>query len=161
FAPTGWATCDGQLLPIAQNNALFSLLGTFYGGDGRTTFALPGLNGRTPIHQGSGAGLSPRLMGGEFGLEVTELTGLNMPAHSHTGSIVSSTVEGDRTDPTGAFLARPEEPVQPYSGIGGGSLNNASLQIDAYGGGLPVGNMQPSLVLNFVIALVGIYPSRD
>ena len=161
FPPRSWATCDGQLLPITQNDALFSLLGTIYGGDGRTTFALPDLRGRFPMHTGSGPGLSSRPIGQKSGSEVHTLSVANMPSHSHGGTIVTSTDEGDRTDPSGAFLARPEEPVQPYAGTTGGTMAANSIQTYTAGNGTQVSHMPPYLVLNFVIALVGIYPSRN
>ena len=161
FAPRGWAFCDGQLLPISQNTALFSLIGTFYGGDGRTTFALPDLRGRFPMHEGQGAGLSSRVQGARSGVETNYLTVGNMPSHTHGGTVVTSTQEGDRNDPAGAYMARPEDPLQPYGGSTGGTMAAGSVQIDPAGSGQPVDNMSPFLVLRFVIALQGIFPSRN
>jgi len=161
FPPRGWATCDGQLLPINQYQALFSLMGTYYGGDGRTTFGLPDLRGRFPMHTGTGPGLSSRNIGSRTGTEYNTLTTNQLPSHNHGGTVVTSTDEGDRTDPAGAYLARPEEPVQPYAGTTGGSMAAGSIQIDSAGGGQQVSNMPPLLVLNFVIALVGLFPSRN
>jgi len=161
FAPSGWATCDGQLLPISQNNALFSLFGTFYGGDGRTTFGLPELRGRFPMHQGSGPGLSSRNIGAKAGAQNHSLSVANMPAHNHSGHVVASDAEGDRTDPAGAFMARPEEPVQPYAGGSGSSMAAGSIATDNAGFGTSVDHMPPFCVLNFVVALVGLYPSRS
>ena len=161
FAPRGWAECDGQLLPIAQNTALFSLFGTQYGGDGRTTFGLPELRGRFPMHNGSGPGLTSRNIGLKSGNENSNLTPGNLASHSHTGRVVTAATEGDRTDPTDAFMARPEEPVQPYAGASGGTMANGSIQVDNAGSGTSFTNMPPFQVLNFVVALVGIFPSRN
>jgi len=161
FAPIGWAQCDGQLLAIAQNNALFSLFGTFYGGDGRTTFGLPELRGRFPMHYGQGPGLSHRSIGYKGGAETHTLSTGEMPAHGHGGAVVTSTAEGDRTSPSGAYPARPEEPVQPYAGTAGDSMAAGSVQIDNAGGGAAFDKMNPFQVLNFVVALQGIYPSRS
>lgn len=160
FAPRNWANCDGQLLPVSQNDALFSLLGTTYGGDGRTTFALPDLRGRLPMHVGQGPGLSSRNLGQRSGAETRTLTTANMPSHSHQGAVVASGNEGDRSDPAGAFPARAEEPLQPYAGTTGATMAANSVQVDPTGSGTPFDNMQPFLVLRFVIALAGIYPSR-
>jgi len=129
FAPNGWAKCDGALMSIAQNNALFSLFGTYYGGDGRTTFGLPELRGRFPMHQGSGPGLTPRAMGQKAGTETHTLSTNHLASHSHTGHVVSGTTEGDRTDPSGAYMARPEEPVQPYAGASGDQMASDSVSI--------------------------------
>ncbi|MBC8424806.1 phage tail protein [bacterium] len=160
FAPNGWAQCDGQLLSIAQNSALFSLFGTYYGGDGRTTFGLPELRGRFPMHYGNGPGLTNRNLGQGGGAESETLSISEMPSHSHGGAVVTSTDEGDRTSPSGAYPARPEEPVQPYAGTAGDAMAAGSVQIDASGSGVPFDKMPPFEVLNFVVALVGIYPSR-
>lgn len=160
FAPQGWADCDGQLLPISQHNALFSLLGTYYGGDGRTTFGVPDLRGRFPMHVGSGPGLSSRNQGQKFGSENHTLISHQIPGHSHTGTIYSSTDEGDRSDPTGAYPARPEEPLQPYAGTAGGNMASGGVQVSSSGSGQPVDHMPPFQVLRFVIATAGVYPSR-
>ena len=161
FPPRGWATCDGQLLPIAQNSALFSLFGTYYGGNGTTTFALPELRGRVPMHQGTGPGLSPRQIGQKIGTETNTLNANQLASHTHGGKVVSSAVEGDRADPSGAYLARAEDPMQPYAGSSGSTMAAGSVQIDPAGANQPVNNIQPCQVLNFVVALVGIYPSRN
>lgn len=160
FAPVGWANCDGQLLPISQHNALFSLLGTYYGGDGRTTMGLPDLRGRFPMSTGSGPGLTPRSMGQKSGTETHILADNQMPIHNHTGTIVSSAAEGDRSDPAGAYLARAEEPLQPYAGTTGSVMASGSVSVGNAGAGLAVNHMPPFQVVRFIIALVGIYPSR-
>jgi len=161
FAPRNWAMCDGQLLPISQNSALFSLLGTFYGGDGRTTFGLPDLRGRFPMHQGLGPGLSQRNLGQVGGDEDRTLTETNLPSHSHTGHVVCSAEEGDRENPDGAFPAVAESPNQPYGGSGGVAMAGGSVAVDPAGSGQALDVMNPFLVLTFVIALSGIYPSRN
>ena len=161
FPPRSWADCDGQLLPINQNQTLFSLLATFYGGDGRTTFGLPDLRGRFPMHVGSGPGLTPRSHGQKSGTETNTLNTTQMPSHNHTGTVLSSTAEGDRTDPEGAYPARPEEPLQPYAGTTGGTMAAGGVQIGSVGGGQAVNNMPPFQVVRFVIALAGLYPSRN
>ncbi len=161
FPPRNWADCNGQLLPIAQNTALFSLLGTTYGGDGRTTFALPDLRGRLPMHLGQGAGLSNRNQGQRSGAENHALSVANMPSHSHQGTVVTSNDEGDRSDPSGAFPARAEEPLQPYAGTTGATMGANSVQTYDTGSGTAFEDMPPFLVLRFVIALAGIFPSRN
>ncbi len=161
FPPRGWTRCDGQLLSIAQNIALFSLLGTTYGGDGEVTFGLPELRGRFPMHYGNGPGLSSRNLGQKSGTETNTLTVNQLSPHSHSGTVVSSTAEGDRTDPSGAYPARPEEPVQPYAGTTGGTMAAGSVQIGNAGGGQGVNNMPPYQAVNFVIALVGLFPSQN
>lgn len=161
FPPRSWATCDGQLLAISQNQALFSLLGTIYGGDGRTTFALPDMRGRSPMHAGTGPGLTPRSMGEGGGAETTTLAEANLPAHTHGGRVVCSRNEGDREDPDGAFPAVTEAPNQPYHGDGGVTMADGSVEVDPTGSGSPFNTLHPYRVVNFVIALVGIYPSRN
>jgi len=159
FAPRGWAKCDGQLLDISQHNALFSLFGTYYGGDGRTTMGLPDLRGRFPMHNGSGPGLTSRNIGTKSGNEDHNLNINQLAPHSHTGTVVSSTSEGDRTDPAGAFPARPEEPVQPYAGSSGGTMAPGSVQTTNTGNGVAIDHMPPFQALNFIVALVGLFPS--
>lgn len=157
FAPRGWAFCDGQLLAVSQNDALFSLLGTIYGGDGRTTFGLPDMRGRVPIHQGSGPGLTPRGMGSEFGQERVTLTANQ--SHSHKHDVLASSSPGSQGDPENAFAAaspnvrlyRPTAPVAPMSGSAVGASAGQSQ---------PHANVMPFLCIHFIIALFGIYPSR-
>jgi len=162
FAPRGWAKCDGQLLPINQNTALFSLLGTIYGGDGRTTFGLPDLRGRAPIHSGQGPGLTDRRQGETSGTENVTLTTNQLPAHSHTATttIVGNSGSVTHDDPTGNTLARAEiyTDAKPDSKLNGSA---ASTTISNTGGSQAHNNMPPYLVLNFVIALAGIFPPRS
>ena len=159
FAPRGWALCDGQLLAIAQNTALFSLLGTTYGGDGRTTFGLPDLRGRIAMHQGSGPGLSSRRIGDKFGQESVVLTANQMPAHAHAAQ--ASSGSGNANSPIGRVWSK-DAGVQSatYSGNAPDGVMAANAIANA-GGGQPHDNMPPVLVVNFVIALVGLFPSRS
>jgi len=161
FTPRGWAACDGQMLPISQNTALFSLFGTQYGGDGRTSFGLPELRGRVPMHVGSGPGLTPRPIGQRTGSETNTISTNQMPSHTHSGGLMASADEGDRADPSAAFPARAEDPVRPYAGTGTASMAGGAVQIGNAGGGSAVNNLQPFTVLNFVVALTGIFPSRN
>ncbi|MFT4576855.1 MAG: microcystin-dependent protein [Polaribacter sp.] len=186
FAPRGWAFCDGQLLAISQNTALFSLLGTTYGGDGRTTFALPDLRGRVAVHPGNGPGLTPRKLGQRSGVETETLTLLQMPIHTH---ITSNTPSTDQHVSLSSTLAVNEIPqpndvpaVANYpapSGLGETKVKSfgpatasntvngqtisgsAGLTVHDNGGNQPHNNMQPWLGLNYIIALQGIYPSRS
>ena len=162
FAQRNWAMCDGQLLDIAQFTALFAVLGTTYGGDGRTTFGLPDLRGRAPMHPGTGPGLTPRILGARGGTETATLTNPNqIPNHGHTMQVVGA--QGDQTSPVGHSLA------QSRSGRGGFGLyddddNKGAMASDALsqtGEGQPHENMQPFIVVNFQIALIGIFPSRS
>jgi len=159
FAPSGYAQCDGQLLAIAQNNALFSLVGTIYGGDGRTTFGLPDLRGRVPMHVGQGPGLTNRPIGQKSGTETNTLNSLNLPTHFHVVSPPASASEGQRVEPGGNYLAAGEEPTKPYAPTSDDNL--ASFNTSSSGSGTAVNNMQPYQVITFIIALVGIYPSRS
>lgn len=158
FAPVGWALCNGQLLPIAQNTALFALLGTYYGGDGKTNFALPNLQGRVPLHQGTGVGATSYSMGQPGGSLETALTKDQMPPHNHLVRAYggSATV----TNPAGAVLAQASAPNYAPAGstslvsLGHGTLTDT-------GEGQAVSLLQPFLVLNFCIALTGIFPPRE
>jgi len=156
FAPRGWAFCDGQLLPIAQNSALFSLLGTIYGGDGRTTFALPDLRGRVPLGVGNGPGLSSHRIGERGGAETTQLTVNDLPAHTHTLNLATA-AEGDSNDPAGRLLAQTD--ARSYSDQGPAVASGGTTA--GTGGNRAVNNMQPHLSLHFIIALQGIFPSRS
>jgi microcystin-dependent protein len=150
FAPRGWALCNGQLLPVRQYTALFSLLGTTYGGDGQNTFALPNLQGRIPLHAGGQYG--PGQQGGEAGHTLT--TG-EMPAHTH--SVQGTAATGTLSTPTGALLAGS---VQAAYGSKLDTEMNP-LAVSSVGGSQPHPNMPPFLVVNFIICLSGIYPSRN
>jgi microcystin-dependent protein len=161
FAPKYWALCNGQLLPINQNQALYSLLGNYYGGDGKTTYALPDLRGRTPIHRGGSSGANPGYVIGQAGGEqVHTVTGNEMPRHSH--SVMVSLGGGDTANPSGKLLATTVENFPAYASAS--SANAIELNpksVANAGGGQPHQNMQPFLTLSFCIALRGIYPTRD
>lgn len=158
FAPKGWATCDGQLLSIAQNSALFSILGTTFGGDGRTTFALPDLRGRVPLHPGSGPGLSVYQLGQHLGVESVTLALPQMPAHNHTATPSCSDGTPTSPSPVGAVMANPD-PTQLYASSGTDAM--APITSTTAGGNQPHENRQPLLAINFIIALEGIFPSRN
>ncbi|MCP5108608.1 MAG: phage tail protein [bacterium] len=184
FAPRGWAYCDGQLLAISSNSALFSILGTTFGGDGRTTFALPDLRGRVPIHPGSGPGLSSRRLGEKNGTESNKMTVTQMPSHNHsatvgnidvgniTATLRCNTAESDTQDPTGNALANanrntyinaaPDQDMHADS-IQLTTSGNAtgSVTVQNTGGSQSMNNMQPWLGIHFIIALVGLFPSRS
>lgn len=164
FAPTGWAFCDGQLLPLSQNTALFSLLGTTYGGNGKSTFALPNLQGSAAMHAGQGPGLSPRFLGEQSGSQTVTLLESEMPVHSHTLSVTTSV--GTTNASTSNQLAR---------GMSGNIQSSSQARLystaapqtamhpqamTVTGGSLPHNNMMPYCTLNFCIALQGIFPPR-
>lgn len=162
FAPRGWAFCDGQLLSISQNTALFSLLGTTYGGDGRTTFALPDLRGRVPIHAGNGPGLSPRQLGQKGGVENVTLNINQIPSHNHAATIVlpaDSTV-GTSDKPQGMYPARNAAAIPQYGDSLNAALAGGSVTISNSGGNQAHENMQPFTTVHYIIALQGIFPSR-
>ena len=166
FAPRGWAFCEGQLLPISQNTALFSLLGTTYGGDGRTTFALPDLRGRLAIHAGTGPGLSNRRLGDKFGAETVQLTVTQLPSHSHiatsaTTEIAVSTDAGDESTANGNFIANHPNAFNTNATVGAILANSSSNATSSTGGSQSHNNVQPSLAINYIIALQGTYPSRN
>ena len=157
FAPKGWALCNGQLMPISQNTAVFSLLGTTYGGDGRSNFALPNLQGSTPIGAGSGAGLSLIELGQTGGEANVTLLSTEMPSHSHGANCNSGM--GDQYAPAGFYWATDAGGNNEY-----GSPANSVMAPNAVataGGSQPHNNLQPYLVLNFIIALQGVFPSRS
>jgi microcystin-dependent protein len=162
FAPKGWAQCNGQLLPISQNTALFSLLGTFYGGDGKSTFGLPNLEGSVPIEQGQGAGLSDRFLGETGGEPSVTLLVSEMPAHNHT-AFASTNVASPTSSPAGnVWGALPGRPTPPsiYAGVNPNTqMNPLALQIA--GSSLPHNNMSPYLCVNFCIAMQGVFPPRQ
>lgn len=157
FAPKDWAFCQGQLLSISQNTALFSILGTTYGGDGRVTFALPNLSGRVPVGVGQGAGLTNRQLGEMSGTETVTLTTAQMPAHSHTVNAV--TADGNQNLPTNSFPANTKTLDKEYSTVAPNTTMNPTM-IGVSGGSQPFGVMQPSLGMNYIICVNGIYPSR-
>ena len=158
FAPRGFALCDGSLIPIRQNTALFSLLGTTYGGDGRNTFGLPDLRGRVPIHHGNsqGPGLSPYALGQQTGSENATLTTAQMPAHTH--SAAASTVEaGTQSSPENAYLASNASGQPQYAATSADTM----LPTSSTGSNQPHSEMQPFLTIGFYIAIYGVYPSRS
>jgi microcystin-dependent protein len=158
FAPRGWSFCDGQLLAVSQNDALFSLLGTIYGGDGRTTFGLPDLRGRVPIHHGQGPGLSDRRLGSKSGAESVTLTRNLLPSHSH--QMRGSTDAASETRPAGNVPGS-DLAVDAYFENPPGADSLAAGAIADSGGGQSHTNLQPYLCVHFIIALFGIYPSRS
>ena len=157
FAPVGWALCDGQLLAINQNQALFSILGTTYGGDGTTNFALPDLRGRVPIGFGQGTGLSNYIQGAIAGEESHALTTPEMPQHTHTAN--ADTGNGTSDSPSNNVPAVNNEGIQHYGTTVNGTMN--SNAIGTAGGNQPHNNLQPYLVLNYIIAVLGVFPSRS
>ena len=157
FAPTGWALCNGQLLPISQNTALFSLLGTTYGGDGKSTFALPNLQGSFTIGQGQGPGLSLHDLGETGGSDTVTLLTNQMPAHSHS---LMATSSASTTDPTGAALAPTANGSAAYR-LPGTTTAMAANAVSTSGGAQPHNNLPPYLTLNFCIAMQGIFPARS
>ncbi|MEM6801938.1 MAG: tail fiber protein [Bacteroidota bacterium] len=169
FPPRGWAFCDGQLLAISSNTALFSLIGTAYGGDGRTSFALPDLRGRAPIHAGQGPGLTRRSWGQRMGGEFNVLSVTQLPPHNHTGS-ANGTISmqaknggGDESNPGGGYPATASTDLYaetPNTTMGPNEFS-ATVQTNNTGGGQSINNMQPSLVVHYCIALEGIFPSRS
>ncbi len=157
FAPRGWAYCDGQLLAVSQNDALFSLLGTIYGGDGRTTFALPEMRGRIPLHKGQGPGFSNRALGSKSGNIQETLTTNQMPSHTHDWKVNTAAATGSA--PQGKVLAD-TTPVRIYRPVAQDN-NMATTVIANTGGSQPHQNRMPTLCIHFIIALFGIYPSRQ
>lgn len=160
FAPRSWAFCDGQLLPISQNTALFSLIGTTYGGDGRTTCALPNLQGRAPMHPGHGPGLSPRVLGQAVGVTDVTLTEAQMPSHTH--SLTAAPNPALVREPTSEVtLARSRGATAYQSDATTNLTDMAAGALPAAGGSHAHNNLQPMLGINFIIALQGLFPSRN
>jgi microcystin-dependent protein len=157
FAPKGWAFCNGQLLPISQNTALFSLLGTTYGGDGKSTFALPDLQGSAPMHPGQGPGLSLHDLGESSGSETVTLLESEIPSHSH--ALMASNQLGDTATATNSYLARTTFNMYQQT-TNSNFASTAPQALTPAGGGLPHNNMMPYLTLNFCIALQGVFPPR-
>jgi microcystin-dependent protein len=164
FAPRNWAFCSGQILPISQNTALFSLLGNTYGGDGKTNFALPNLNGQAVVGVGQGPGLASYIPGAVAGTENVTLLTAEMPLHVHTlgGSFLTQADEGSSTDPTGKFLAATAE-SQYNENIGTGTMGASMIKGTAgpAGGNQAHSNMMPSLGINYIICTSGIFPPRS
>ena len=161
FAPVGWATCDGQLLPISQNTALFSLLGTYYGGDGKTTFALPNLQGRVPVHQGQGPGLADYALGQEGGTPTVTLLQSEMPAHSHGLSASGGAADEEGLkNPANAAPGAVQATAALYGPLSSNIGAMAPEALAVAGGAAPHNNVQPSLTLTFCIAMQGVYPPR-
>ncbi len=157
FAPQGWAPCNGQLLPINQNQALFSLLGTTYGGDGTTTFALPDMQSRVPVGQGQAPGLSSYVEGQAGGAETVTLAATQIPGHTHP--VKASSSAADSSQPEGRALARSASHIYTAK-PDASTVMNADMLGDA-GGSQPHENIQPYLAVNFCIALAGIFPARN
>lgn len=157
FAPAGWALCQGQTMPISQNAALFTLIGTTYGGDGVNTFALPDLRSRVPVHQGQSPGTSNYMQGEVTGVETVTLVGNQIPTHTHVPPACNSG-NGASSNPSGNFWAAAATML--YSSAAADSTMNAGALASA-GGNQPHDNMLPFLVVNFIIALFGIFPSRN
>jgi microcystin-dependent protein len=157
FAPAGWAFCQGQLMPISENETLFNLIGTTYGGDGQETFALPDLQGRVPIHAGQGPGISQTYQLGEKGgVEQVTLTTQQIPIHNH--AFIASLANANSNSPTNQVIAQSTQRAAYYEA--NTTTNLAPTSIDASGGSQPHENMAPFLVLSFIISLFGIFPSQ-
>ncbi|HUR83325.1 MAG TPA: tail fiber protein [Thermoanaerobaculia bacterium] len=150
FPPAGWALCDGQLLPISENDVLFTIIGTTYGGDGQETFALPNLQGRVAMHQGNGG-----IIGETAGVESVTLTVQQIPAHTHP--LLGSATNGNTTSPNNALLAN-STVITPYA-VETPAAQMAANAISPVGGSQPHDNMQPYLVINYIISLYGVYPN--
>ena len=187
FAPANWALCNGQILAISEYTALFSIIGTTYGGNGRTTFGLPDLRGRVPMGSGVGIGLSPRVTGQRYGSENVNLSVAQMPAHSHSAETIisgssgaaklnASSAEGTTNVPTGKYLAMPPnfglESVNMYGSRADIEMASDSIEIDVSGlsgettvnqagGNSAHDNIQPSLAMNYIICVNGVYPPRN
>jgi microcystin-dependent protein len=158
FAPSGWAMANGQILSIAQNTALFSLLGTTYGGNGTTTFQLPDMRGRVPVSQGQGVGLSPYVLGETLGVETVTLNTAEIPAHTH--AVNANGAKGNESSPIGSFPAADASEITAEYSRGSSGTMNANMIANA-GGSQPHENRQPTLVLTWCIALQGIFPARN
>jgi microcystin-dependent protein len=171
FAPRGWALCNGQLLPISQNSALFSILGTTYGGDGQVTFGLPDLRGRVPMHAGNGPGLTNRPLGQRSGVENVTLNSNQIGSHTHAASttavVNASSNEGDSSSPGGMIPAKSGAGDPDYAAVADADAEldagaiSASTTVNHAGGGQPHTNLQPYQTVNFIIALVGTFPSQN
>ena len=157
FPPSGWAFCNGQLLPISENDALFTLIGTTYGGDGQSTFALPDLRGRAPIHMGTGPGLGTYSIGEQAGVESVTLTTQQIPTHTHAW--MASTGGGTSNTPVNNVIGTPPQ-MKPYRlGTPGDAMSGATIQ--PAGGQQPHENLQPYLTISFIISLFGVFPTQS
>jgi microcystin-dependent protein len=154
FPPKGWAQCNGQLLPLSQNTALFALVGTFYGGDGKSTFALPNLQGSVPVHAGQGSGLSQYFLGQQSGSEAVTLLQSEIPIHTHQLSF--SEESGNANNPAGATFGTGET----VYALPANTVQMAPQALAPAGGSLPHNNLMPYLVVNFCIAMQGVFPQR-
>ena len=161
FCPRGTADAAGQLLSISSNTALFSLYGTVFGGDGRTTFALPDLRGRAPIGQGNGPGLTPRPMGQRAGSETTTLTTMTLPAHSHNPQVAIARTSADQANPINNSFARAAQNAYVEQAPGTDTMHQGTIVSQNVGQSVPINNMQPYQVMRYCVALEGIYPSRN
>ncbi|MBD0369758.1 MAG: phage tail protein [Pyrinomonadaceae bacterium] len=160
FAPTGWALCAGQLMPISQNTALFSLLGTYYGGDGKSTFALPNLQGNTPLGQGQGSGLSDYFLGQQAGSPYVTLLQSEMPFHNH--QMGGGFNQADLNGPTPLSVYTRSTPGNAYMTNSTQNLTQMNFQmLSVAGASLPHNNMMPYLTVTFIIALQGVFPARQ
>ncbi len=165
FAPRNWAYCSGQLLPIAQNTALFSILGTTYGGNGVQTFALPNMQSRVAVGTGNGPGLSPYQLGQMSGTENNTITAANLPSHTHaiggTAKMLTTTAPANALTPGGNYFANDGSPKYKNAG-GGGTMKPATVAVGlGASGGTPVNNIMPYTAISYIICLFGIFPSRN
>ena len=163
FAPRSWAFCQGQILSIAQNTALFSLLGTTYGGNGQTTFGLPDFRGRVPVGTGQGPGLPSINLGEASGSHMTTLVITNMPAHNHTATVNVgvSDANASSTEGDGKILGAPAANIFAPANTAAGNMGGVSAAVGIAGGSQPFNNMQPYIGMNYVICISGIFPSRN
>jgi microcystin-dependent protein len=161
FAPYGWAFCDGQIMQIAQNSALFSILGTTYGGDGKTTFALPNLKGRIPLHFGQGPGITNHKLGEAFGSETATLAANQMPAHIHSATVKAANAGSTNQPENNLFGKIPRSNIYNTPDASLVNMAEGSVTLANSGNSLTHYNMQPYLTLNFIIALMGVYPARS
>lgn len=158
FAPAGWALCQGQLMPISENDALFILLGTMYGGDGQETFGLPDLQGRVPIHNGQGPGISQNYQQGEkAGVETVTLSTQQIPVHNH--AMIASEGVSSQTNPGGNLISQSTQATIYIEDVP--SANMAAGSVGPTGGSQPHENMQPYLCINYIISLFGVFPSQN
>ena len=158
FAPAGWFTCDGQLLQISEYSALFQLIGTTYGGDGQTTFALPKLTGRVPVHMGTGAGLSTYVIGAQGGVQNVTLTTNQIPSHTHPIVADNNNATTNQTSPVNDFYGN-SSPAKIYSAKTSGL--HPMMTLPAQGGSQPHDNMQPYQAVTYIISLFGVFPSQN